>query len=143
MHRQDRSADKMRTIHDQRVTVVLKLFMPPAPRDTSVPGLNGNRMNFPPGDSRDVLRRNTDIDNALMVVVKIDVVDDRGLIENPCYLTGLDAMTSWMRIAEVLCCHKREGIRPQVQTGTRRVALVDKSDTGPINSRRRQGRPAT
>ena len=70
----------MRAIHDQRVAIVLKLFMPAAPRNASIPGLNGDRMNLLPGDRGDVVRRDAGIDDALMVTVKVDVVDDRGLI---------------------------------------------------------------
>ena len=143
MQRQDRRADKMRTIHDQRVAIALKLFMPAAPGNASIPGLNGDRMNLLPGDSGDVVRRDAGIDDALMVAVKIDVVDDRGLIENPRYFTCLDAMTSRMRVAEILRCHKREGIRIQAETGTRRCGPGKQIRRQIDKPQRRQWRPAT
>ena len=130
-------------IHNQGVGIAVKLFMPAAPGNLSIPGLNGDRNDLLPGDRGDVGRRDAGIDDALTVAVKIDVVDDRGLIENPRYFTCLDAMPSWMRVAEVLRCHKREGIRIQAPTGTRGVALVNKSDASLINRSRRQRGPAT
>src|SRR5690348_10989906 len=105
----------MRTIHHQGIAVALKLFMPSAPRNVSIPGLNGDRLNLPPGDSGNVMRRDAGIDDALMATIKTDVVNDRGLIVNPRYLTCLDAMASGMRITEVFRGHERKGARVQTE----------------------------
>ena len=55
MEGEDRGADEVRAIHGQRVAVVLKLFVRPAPRRASVPGLNGDGMNRLLGDGGNML----------------------------------------------------------------------------------------
>ena len=111
MQGEDRSADKARAIHGQRVAVALKLFAPPTPRHASVPGAKGDRMNRLSGDRGDVRGRDAGIHNPLMAAVNVEVIDDRGLIVNARHFTCVNAMTPRMRIAEVLRRHEREGVR--------------------------------
>ena len=134
MHGQDRSADKARAINGQRVVVALKLFTPPVPRRASVPGVKGNRMNCLSGDRGDILGRDTGINHSLMAAVKVEVVDDPGLIVSMRHFAGFNAMTSRIWTAKVLRRHEREGIRVQaeVKIGTDGMALINEPDTGLI-----------
>jgi len=85
----------MRAVHDQRAAITFKLFTPATAPDPAIPVVNGDGMNFLPGNRGNIMRRDAGIDEALVVAVKVDVVEDRGLIVNPRYFARRHAMTPW------------------------------------------------
>ncbi len=139
MHRQDRRADELRTIHDQRGPVMGELFVFTTPRRISIPGLNGNGMNHLAGDPGDMLWRDARVDDAVLVVVKTDVVNDLGLVVNAGYFGRVDAVMLRMRIAKILCWHKskRAGGQTEIEAHRDRLALIKESDAGVVDCMRR------
>jgi len=109
MQRQHRSACKRRAVDDQRAAIVRKLFVRSTPRRTSIPGLNFDRMDFLVGDRGDVLWRDAAIDDALLVFVKVEVINERGLIVDAGHFGAVNAIAPRMRVAEIFRGHKGEG----------------------------------
>ena len=103
-----------------------------------------DRVNRRPGDVGDMLRLDAAVDDGPVVAVKIEVVDDRGLIEYPRFVPCLDAKMARMRVAKISGRHKREEIRGQakIKSNAHAIAAINEAHAGPVNRKRRQWRPA-
>ena len=94
------------------------------------------------GDGGDVFRRNAAVDE--IVIVDVEVVDDRGVIINLRYLGRGHAIAARMRVAKMSNRHKRETIPTQteIETDADGDPVIKESNTIPIHRARRQRRPA-
>ncbi len=92
----------------------------------------------------DAFRRDAGIDKGPVMTVEIEVIDDRGVIINLCYLGRRHAIAARMRVAKMSNWHKRETIPTQaeIETDADGESVIKESHTILIHRARRQWRPA-
>lgn len=104
--------------------------------------MNRHRMNRRVRHVGNVLWRNTVIDDDILVAV--EMVDHRRVMENPVNVTSENTMTPRMRIAKIPCRHEceRRRAQPETESDTNVRTVENKSHSGTICAIRRQWRPA-
>ena len=131
-----------RATDDQRVAIATELIAARAMsgRRGGVP--DGDGTDGCVGDGGDVFRINPVVGQ--VVTVTVEIVDDRGLIENLRDLGRCRAIVAWMRIAKMLGRNKRETICAQtpVETDADCASAIKETDAGLVGCKRRQRCPA-
>ena len=133
---------KVRAIHDQGAAIVTELIAALAVSERRVGIPDGDGMNGLSGDIGDVFRVNSMVDE--MVIMNIEVVDDRGAVVNLRYMARCHAIAARMRVAKMPNRHKRETIPAQaeIETDADGDPVKKESNAFPVHRARRQRRPA-
>jgi hypothetical protein len=123
---------KVRAIHDQRAAIVTELItaLAVSGRRAGIP--DGDGMNGRSGDSGDVFRINSTIDE--VVIANIEVVDDRGMVVNLRYLRWSGTKAAWVRVTKMTDRHERETIYAQtkVESNADVAVPIKEADAFPI-----------
>ena len=135
----NRSATEIRTIDVERPIIARELL---TARDVSCCFTDLNLMNRCSGDRSDAFGSNPPVDE--VVVANLEVVDDRGVVVNLCYLRCSDAKAVWVRITKMPDRHERETIHIQtkVESNADGGTVIKEPNAFPVHRARRQRRPA-
>src|ERR1017187_1132786 len=128
--------------YDQRAAITTELV--------GARAMSGRRGGVPDGDGTDgcvgnggaVFRINPPVGQ--VATVTVEIVDDRGVVVNLCYLRWSGAKTAWVRVTKMTDRHERETIYAQtkVESKTDVEAPIKEAGAFPIHRKWRQRRPA-